>query len=337
MVVTKNRPNAIILDVEGVVFTKEFEMLSETKKKFYRSKINSFINNPSHWEKSKDGPSTDGLLKLVYRSARNAQHIRSLKEGEPTLPKHPSRDEMQNALKRYILFCLQNNSMDGPSITFLEMMQYWGYKNSLIKTPVYPDVFSTLREWTSDKKIMTYLNMGSNRNFERLTYQTDKGNLRQFFTGKIGGRHVGHFKLGWNSDVDPIADLGIKDKKSVLFITHSAKEARAALKVGLDVVMIARSDIDPDWKARIQRMQEDNSDDISSTGTGPIMIQTNEGLAPEDMITSECPEFDKKETEGLREIKEETVDSLFTVNSIITLQDTKIFPVIESLKDLQFP
>jgi hypothetical protein len=51
-----------------------------------------------------------------------------------------------------------------------------------------------------------------------------------------------------------------------------------------------------------------------------MMIQTNEGLASEDMVI--VSEFEKKDTEELLEMKEETGDFLFTVNSIINLQET---------------
>ena len=327
MSLVKSRPSAIILDLKGVIVTKEFEIYSASKKRFYHERISEFLSEESQWKKDNRGSKTDGQLKNIYRLAQTEQSRRTLKEGEPMFPRKTSQEDRENSLRQYILFCMEKNTSDVATKIFLERLQFWGYRHGYLKTPIYQEVMITLREWKVVKKIPVYLNLSSQVVFEKVTSQTDHGNLRPWFTG--------HLKLEWKPLISPLEKLQIRDPKTVLFVTHSATEANVASTAGLDVVMIVRPDIDPDWKERIKRGQED--DLVTTSGTGPIMVATHEGLIPVEMgIPDEREDLDSETNQGLQDFKSDHVDALFTVNSVITVQETKKFPVIESLQHLKF-
>ena len=166
MVHLKQRPQLIILDIKGVIATKEFEQYSEKKKKFFHEKINEFVSDPSQWKKSREHR-LDGQLSVIYRMARTFQSRRALKEGEPLLPK--DKEEQPEAFMKYVLYCIEKNPKDFATFLFLNKMTYWGYKKEILKTPLYEDVIPALRLWKQGS-VPIYLNIGGNNIFDVSRY-----------------------------------------------------------------------------------------------------------------------------------------------------------------------
>lgn len=149
MVVIPQKPQAIVVDLRGVLANKNFELYSAEKKFFYKLKIRSFVEDESLWERNKQNIN----LKHVWKMARVEQAARiankTILAKEPILENANDVEDMQEGLKNYILFTLEHNPQDRATGLFLEQMQMWGYEQHHLKTPVYPDVlpfFERLKE-----------------------------------------------------------------------------------------------------------------------------------------------------------------------------------------------
>lgn len=314
------RPRAVVVDLRGVLANKNFELYSSEKKSFYKSKIANFVSDDSLWEKNKHNIN----LKHVYKMARVEQAARiankSILKKEPILDNTGETEEMQEALRHYILFTIDHNPQDRATGLFLEQMQIWGYSQRILRTPVYPDVepfFKRLKEL----RIPIILTGASDKTFEQIMRSTTSGNLYDYFV--IDNGNTGHTQIDFKRNDKAFTKFNELENKQTLYVTHSSVNANKALNIGISVIIVVRDDYDPNWKKRVKN----TGSGIHASGSLPI-IPVHEQIG-----------HDSDPPEGHDESEYSDADDelmLHPVSSKITADDCKKFVVVSTLSEIQF-
>lgn len=332
----KSRPSAILLDMEGVIATKESTPFSESRKRFYRTNLENFMTDPALWGEREGGRKRDksetvhgvavGILNVLFRIARSRQQKRGRQEGEPDLEGVSHRSEKKSSLMEYFRWNFDHNPNDNDLIACY--FTIWGYHQGLLKTFIYPDVPRNLIKWRN-MNIPIYQN--SPIPFSKMLENTDKGNLSHYFKG--------YFKFDGIVSNEGPSKFNIKDLTSVLFITHSANSGNLAAELGYRVVLIVRQDFDPNFDIRIKEQQDNLYFDstVATIGTTPIPEESVSQLTIQssvvDLYDTTLPQEEVQE----RTQKDKDINNIFRQESMISYRETRRFAIVYSLDEIKIP
>ena len=327
MVVIGIKPRAVVVDLRGVLANKNFELYSAEKKLFYKTRIRSFVEDDSLWERNKQNINLKHVYKMAHVEQASRIANKTILKKEPILDNTNETDEMQEGLQRYILFTIDHNPQDRATGLFLESMQIWGYTQDHLKTPVYPDVLPFFKR-LKELGIPIILTGASDKTVERIMRSTTSGNLYDYFYYEKHDdpkdNKIGHTQIDYKQSEKAFTKFNLLENKMTLFITHSSVSANKALNIGISVIIVVREDYDPGWKKRVHEA----GSGVHTVGSLPI-IPVNDQIG-HDSDPPEGPDESEYNNPDAADLM------LHPVSSKITADDCKKFVIVTSLSDIQF-
>ncbi|KAI1285736.1 hypothetical protein HDE_11536 [Halotydeus destructor] len=343
--VTVKQVQWIVMDLNGPLATKEAKLMSNDKKKFYKSKLSTYVNDEVLWHRKKGEPKS-GSLKFDYNSLRMNQQKRIMNKvqdaNEPVLPEF-TKPKIKESLIKFINYNLEKNrEYIG---LFLVNMINWGIDKNLYMNPVYDEVRDVLEKWRK-KNIKLALKVLKNANYDRWL-RTNKGYLKPYFAASVSpypdpGR--GEKKCEEKElDYRVVAEKLECEAVNILYLTRELPEARLARMAGLQVILVARKDYDPDYqkeqlKAETLKKQQTKSKELDLTSADSLDIFKS-GAISDNAKDDVCDLPSLIEAGNSEEAAQEMASAFkdfIAPTSQITAEGIVEFPIVWSLNDINF-
>lgn len=217
------RPKVIVFDILGTASKSGF--LERILFPYLKVNLEPYLN--THWEK-KD------FAKLYRRILDNSI---DLNRADPQCPVVGPLDraDAKESLIEFINFVTEHGIASAPVTQLRFKVWFEGYQSSRLKTPIYSDVASKMRQWFSEG-VKFYV-------FSNCWVEAQQALLRNTNHGDLTNLIAGHYDNDFGSLAisDSWRRLCTQIKQSpndVLFLTKSPAEAAAALEVGVCAVLV---------------------------------------------------------------------------------------------------
>ena len=185
----------------------------------------------------------------VKMDITNLQSMAKLEPNAPQIPTDAAQAVLIEAAVAFVAYCVDKGKTSD-AITLLRFhMWFDGFKRGRIETPVYSDVASKLRKWRHGDKVRLFVvSNGWSEATKRFLMRTNHGDLNALIED--------HFDTELGELTEPATfqkalDVIKEPPESVLFLTKSASEARAALNAGLSAILVMTH------RRNIEKLDED--------------------------------------------------------------------------------
>jgi enolase-phosphatase E1 len=219
-ILPKHSIDAVLLDVEGTTTPASF--VHDTLFPYARSRIRDFV--------------------LKERAEPELPALRSEYDADSSQEKPPWRGDSGAALRRSaaaFLEFLMSHDRKSPALKTIQG-KIWkeGYEEGALRGEVYSDVAPALRRWQSQGRIAAIFSSGSVLAQKLLFATTAAGDLRPWLAA--------YFDTNAGAKTEPesygrIARALPLEPSSVLFVSDTPSELRAARQAGMEVVLCARA------------------------------------------------------------------------------------------------
>ena len=239
------KPKAVLMDVSGTLTQGTFIpiILVPYFQKNYRAYLEENIDKPR--------------CKDVINKMRTSAEID--KSSPKILPEGTDNAALIGSVCNYVDYCLYNNKENKPFVVFRFMVWFDGYERNLITTPVYSDVAIQIQKWRLSQDIQLYvLSNGWSYATRKFLEKTSQGNLsiliNDCFDTELG-------PLNSATTFQKLLNIIKVPSQELVFLTKSADEAKAAIEVGIIVVMVLTHRKD------VEAIQENVKDQIPHVRT----------------------------------------------------------------------
>lgn len=223
-VVSVRRPRAIIFDILGTASKSGF--LERVLFPYLKSNLDAYLD--THWNK-KD------FIKLFNKIMEQSIEFNKQEQTTPIVTPHYSGDA-RASLMNFINF-VTDNGINATAVTQLRFRVWFeGYQQSRIKTPIYSDVPSKIKQWFAEGiKFYVYSNTWVAAQ-KALLRNTDHGDLTNLISGHFDTESFGSLieTSSWKKLCTSIKE----NPNDVLFLTKNSLEGRAACEAGLSIVLV---------------------------------------------------------------------------------------------------
>lgn len=223
-VVAVRRPRAIVFDILGTASKSGF--LERVLFPYLKSNLDAYLD--THWNK-KD------FIKLYNKIMEQSIEFNKQEQNTPTVTPHYSPDA-RSTFMNFLNFITDNN-INSTAVTQLRFKVWFeGYQQSKIKTPIYSDVPSKVKQWFAEGiKFYVYSNTWVAAQ-KALLRNTNHGDLTNLISG-----HYDNDSFGSLTDSNSWVKLCSEIKENpndVLFLTKNSIEGRAACEAGIAIVLV---------------------------------------------------------------------------------------------------
>ncbi|RWS04869.1 enolase-phosphatase E1-like protein [Dinothrombium tinctorium] len=244
------RPEAVVMDLTGVIATSTFMAYSDENKQFVRTNIERYFQENFPKQKS---------LRLDVQFFKRQELTDEQQNKNQSCPKFSARwrtigkAEIPNIVK-HILWKIENDFSSPPVAYFMYHITEWGYKMELLHTPIYDEIPTVFEKWKA-LNIELYVAVASQNFANMVLSSTNHGNIISYFSG-----HVDLMAFENNNLVkifDRLPQMLQKEAKRILFITRFPLDARCALKNKIASVLVIREDFDPLVKKKLETVRKE--------------------------------------------------------------------------------
>ncbi|KAI2805334.1 hypothetical protein RDWZM_008633 [Blomia tropicalis] len=216
------KPAAVLFDFSGTCARETF--VEKYLMPYYKVAFRPYLEN--NWSKDECKEDVKGLTAAA--SGDSAANIKIDSSG--------SKKEQVDALCKYIEYCEENKKVNKAYCMFRFHVWFDGYDKGKVQTPVYSDVAVHIQKWHCDLKIKLFiLSNGWADATKKFMSRTSHGDLNILIES--------HFdtSLGSLTDTNTYKKvIGKVNEKpaSIVFLTKSAEEGKAAKDAGLTVILV---------------------------------------------------------------------------------------------------
>lgn len=224
MVVQIRRPKAVVFDILGTASKSGF--LERILFPYLKSNMDTYLD--SHWNK-KD------FVTLYKKIMEQSIEFNKQESNTPVVTPHYT-GEARASLLNFINF-VTDNGVNSTAVTQLRFRIWFeGYQQSKIKTPIYSDVPTKLKQWFAEGiKFYVYSNTWVAAQ-KALLKNTNHGDLTNLISGHFDNESFG--ALLESSSWKKLAHDIKENPNDILFLTKNPAEARAAAEAGYLVVLV---------------------------------------------------------------------------------------------------
>lgn len=224
--------NIIMLDIEGT--TTSISFVKEELFPYVRRELKTFLEET--WDSEETQKDVDALRRQIDEDVSAGQ------AGSQRLPAGGEREDLVPVLVKNVMAMMDADRKVSPLKTLQGHMWRHAYHKGIISGHVYEDVPGALKSWKSQGKTLVVYSSGSVEAQKLLFGHSCFGDMLHLFSDHFD-TSVGP-KVETESYKKIVQQLRCAPEK-VLFLTDLAKEAWAAKRAGLPVVLSIREGTAP--------------------------------------------------------------------------------------------
>lgn len=246
-----NKPQAIVIDLLGVLVCRSFMSSSKEFREFFQHNVLEYLND--NWRQKQ--------LKIMINFFRCSQQ--NVPDEFKLADREESRDEQIKQAKKHVIWKLRNDPTNPALSLFMLGITEWGYKNKYLQTAIYDDVVTMLKYWKDQLKIPIYVGVGSADFLVMVLSNTSGGNLLPYFNGHMNIMDFDGQRA--NKDFRKLASLLHLAPEKVLYLTRFRADCRRAMETGMQSLIVLRQDFDAHNLIRELRAKRANATMLDGT------------------------------------------------------------------------
>lgn len=224
------RPQAIVIDLLGVLVSKSFMTSSKEFRDFFTNNIMDYLND--NWKQKQ--------LKIMLNFFRCSQN--NVPEEYRLADRDESKEDQIKQAKRHIIYRHRNDPTNSALSLFMLGITEWGYRNKTLTTPIYDEVPTILKAWREQSKIPVYVGVGSADFLIMVLTNTNHGNILPFFNGHMNIMDFDGTRA--NKDFKKLVTILRLPPEKILYLTRFRHDCRKAMENGLQSLIVLRQDFD---------------------------------------------------------------------------------------------
>lgn len=324
-----NKPQAIVIDLLGVLVCKSFMTSSREFRDFFQRNVLEYLND--NWKQKQ--------LKIMINFFRCSQT--NVPDEFKLADREEPKEEQIKQAKRHVVWKLRNDPNNSALSLFMLGITEWGYRTKTLQTGIYDEVPSILKQWKEQAKIPVYVGVGSADFLVMVLTNTTYGNILPFFNGHMNIMDFDGTKA--NKDFKKLVAILRLPPEKILYLTRFRNDCKKAIESGLQSLIVLRQDFDT--HGLITQLKARRGNAISMDGSRLSRGQGADEMSPPQ--PGRNTSFDLKNPE-MRKQLETNISSLSliddhdendrynTQSSQIVEQDLSKYSVVLSLSEIQF-
>lgn len=324
-----NRPQAIVIDLMGVLVCRSFMSSSREFRDYFQHNLLEYLSD--NWKQK--------TLKIMINFFRCSQQ--SVPDEFKLADREESREEQIKQAKKHIIWKLRNDPTNSALSLFMLGITEWGYKNRTLTTAIYDEVPVVLKFWKEQAKVPVYVGVGSADFLIMVLSNTTYGNLLPYFNGHMNIMDFDGTRA--NKDFKKLANLLHLAPDKILYLTRFRQDCKRAMESGMQSIIVLRPDFDSHNLLSQLRAKRSNITSIDGTklARGGYADEASPpartGNIPNEVKN---PDFKKQletniSTLSLIDDHDET-DRYNTQSSQIVEQDLTRYSIIMNLSEIAF-
>lgn len=325
-----NKPQAIVIDLLGVLVCRSFMSSSKEFRDFFQHNILEYLNDS--WKQKQ--------LKIMINFFRCSQQ--NVPDDFKLADREEPKEEQIKQAKKHVIWKLRNDPTNSALSLFMLGITEWGYKNKTLVTQIYDDVVSTLKFWRDEAKIPVYVGVGSADFLIMVLSNTTGGNILPYFNGHMNIMDFDGNKA--NKDFKKLMALLRCPPDRVLYLTRFRQDCKRAMEMGMQSLIVLRPDFDYHGLVDQLRAKRQNCTvfDGSKMARGHGLL--GEGTSPPAKLTQlnadKNPEIKRQFENNISSLSliddHDETDRYNTQSSQIVEQDLVRYSVVLSLSEIAF-
>lgn len=326
------KPQAIVIDLLGVLICRSFMTSSKEFRDFFQHNVLEYLND--NWKQKQ--------LKIMINFFRCSQQ--NVPEEYKLADREESKEEQIRQAKKHVIWKLRNDPTNSALSLFMLGITEWGYKNKILVTQVYDDVPYVLKYWKEQAKIPVYVGVGSADFLIMVLSNTVAGNLLPYFNGHMNIMDYDGSKA--NKDFKKLMTLLRCAPERVLYLTRFRQDCKRAMEMGMQSLIVLRSDFDNHGLIEQLKAKRGNSMSMDGSKMARGAGLANEAFSPpskkgQDMDgVKKDPEIKKQVENNISSLSliddHDETDRYNTQSSQIVEQDLTRYSIVLSLSEIAF-
>ena len=320
-----NRPQAIVIDLLGVLVCRSFMSSSREFREFFQHNVLEYLND--NWKQKQ--------LKIMINFFRCSQQ--NVPDEYRLADREESRDDQIRQAKKHVVWKLRNDPTNSALSLFMLGITEWGYKNKILRTAIYDDVPYILKYWKDQLKIPVYVGVGSADFLVMVLSNSIHGDLLPYFNGHMNIMDFDGMRA--NKDFRKLANLLRLAPEKILYLTRFRLDCRRAMETGMQSLIVLRSDFDS--HSLVKELKAKRASTPMADGTR-LRVQPDETASPPsgrnlaDLKNADLKNQMEKNISTLSLIDDHEDNSHNNLSSQIVEQDLTKYNIILSLSEIAF-
>ena len=323
------RPQAIVIDLLGVLVCRSFMSSSKEFRDFFQHNVLEYLNE--NWKQKQ--------LKIMINFFRCSQS--NVPDEYKLADREEAREDQIKQAKKHVIWKFRNDPTNSALSLFMLGITEWGYKNKTLRTEIYDDVPTVLRQWKEQLKIPVYVGVGSADFLIMVLSNTNYGNMLQFFNGHMNIMDFDGNRA--NKDFKKLANLLRLSPDKILYLTRFRLDCKRAMESGMQSLIVLRPDFDTHNSTNQLRAKRGNITSMDGTKLARgAMIE--EIASPPNRMQQQNdvknPDLKKQFENNISSLSliddHDETDRYNTQSSQILEQDLTRYSVVLSLSEIAF-